>query len=42
MIATTRFALNRSAAIAHPNNARFGLREPNDRGVTSSELSVKL
>ena len=34
--------LNRPSSIAHPSNARFGLRPANGRNIVSSELNVKI
>ena len=42
MITTASASLNRSSSIAHPTNARFGLRENNSRSITSGDLKVKI
>lgn len=42
MIARTTASLSRSASIAHPTNAGFGLRGGNSRSIVSSELKVNL
>ena len=42
MIASSAAALNRPSSLAHPTNARFGLRDGNSRSIVSSELNVKI
>lgn len=42
MIASLTASLHRASSIAHPTNARFGLRVNESRSIVSSETKVKL